>query len=152
MIVHRIVKSKKRTTDLSGMGAFNSGGRWNNPGVYALYCSESSSLAYLENLVHFDSNTFPPQLFIIKIEVADQAPIYHVPDDIYPSDWLKVDLLANKKLGDDLFRSHSSLGIRFRSAINPEDYNILLDPLYPDYQTLVRIIAIKKIDTDPRLI
>jgi RES domain-containing protein len=152
MIVHRIVKSSKRTSDLSGMGAFKTGGRWNNPGVYAVYCSESSSLAYLENLVHFDSDTFPPQLFIMKIKLDDQAPIYHVPDDDYPSDWLKVDLLANKKLGDDLFRKHNSLGIRIRSAINPDEYNILLDPLYPNYQNLVQLIGVKKIDTDSRLI
>jgi len=37
MIVYRIAKLAKRTNDLTGTGAYLSGGRWNNPGVYALY-------------------------------------------------------------------------------------------------------------------
>jgi RES domain-containing protein len=53
MVVFRIVKSLNRAKDLSGMGAFKNGGRWNSKGTYMLYTSINSSLAYLETLVHF---------------------------------------------------------------------------------------------------
>ena len=72
MHVYRIVKSEKRTTDLSGMGAFKAGGRWNEKGTYALYTSENSSLAFLENLVHFDLEETPEDLYILEIKIKKE--------------------------------------------------------------------------------
>ena len=67
------VKAKKRTTDLSGTGAYNAGGRWNSSGVYALYTSENRSLASLEVLVHVDEGELPPDLYVMTIEIVDSA-------------------------------------------------------------------------------
>jgi RES domain-containing protein len=73
MKVFRIVQDKRRTSDLSGIGAFRSGGRWNSKGTYMLYCSENSSLAFLESLVHFDKILIPPQLFISELEITGDS-------------------------------------------------------------------------------
>jgi RES domain-containing protein len=73
MHVYRIVKSEKRTADLSGMGAFKAGGRWNEKGTYVLYTSENSSLAFLENLVHFDLEETPEDLYILEIKVKKKS-------------------------------------------------------------------------------
>jgi len=56
MLVYRIVKSLSHADDISGIGAYKYGGRWNNKGIFMLYASMNSSLAYLENLVHFDES------------------------------------------------------------------------------------------------
>jgi RES domain-containing protein len=99
MHVFRIVKSKDRIEDLSGTGAFRSGGRWNGKGTYVLYTSENSSLALLENRVHFDLEETPADLYIIDIRILNSELVYLLPDSDYPLDWLDTDNLAAKKLG-----------------------------------------------------
>ena len=152
MLVYRIVKSEKRTKDLSGMGAFRAGGRWNDNGTYVMYTSENSSLAFLENLVHFDLEETPSDLYIMEITIKKEDLIFQIPDSNYPKDWLNTDNLACKRLGDQLFVDHKLLGIKVRSAVNQSEYNILLDPLFPGYHDLIKVITITKIPVDQRLI
>lgn len=153
MIVYRIAKLKKRTTDLSGMGAYKQGGRWNNAGTYMLYTSENSSLAYLENLVHFEADNTPPQLFIMSIEItADEALIYPLPDNLYDKNWQQIGNLSIKNLGDKLMAEREYLAIKVRSAINALEFNYLLNPLFPGYHDLVKINSVDELDVDVRLI
>lgn len=152
MYVYRIVKSEKRTGDLSGMGAFRAGGRWNDKGTYLLYTSENSSLALLENLVHFDAEETPEDLYIMEISINSEDMILKIPDSDYPEDWLNTDNLACKRLGDRLLVDHKLLGISVRSAVNQSEYNILLDPLFPGYHDLVKITKVIKVSVDRRLI
>jgi len=153
MQLYRIAKTKQRTTDLSGMGAYKFGGRWNNPGTYMLYTSENSSLAYLENLVHFDAAIVPPKLFIMEIGVVKKPElIYTLPDSAYPKQWMKLGRLENKRLGDRLMRDSDYLGIRVRSAVNPKEFNCLLNPLYPGYHELVQVTSVEQLPIDGRLI
>ncbi len=146
------MKDKSRTTDLSGTGAFRVGGRWNSKGTYMLYTSENSSLALLEALVHFDQSDVPPHLYIMHIEVDDTAPIHTVPDVAYPKAWMHLEWPENKKLGDQWMADKAYLGVRVRSAVNIAEYNILLNPLFPRYYDLVRVIDIKEIPLDERLV
>jgi len=153
MRLYRIAKSRQRATDLSGMGAYRFGGRWNNPGSYMLYTSENSSLAYLENLVHFDSDIIPPKLFIMGIEVGGKPELIHtLPDSAYPKHWTRLGHLENKRLGDRWMREANYLGMRVRSAVNPKAYNCLLNPLYPGYTELVNVTSVEQLPVDSRLI
>lgn len=152
MNLFRIVQDKKRTSDLSGAGAFRAGGRWNSEGTYMLYCSENSSLALLEKLVHFDEGDIPPQLFITELEVQNDTLIYILPDKDYYRDWKKLSLLENQQQGDRWMREKIYLGIRVRSAINTAEYNCLLNPLFPGYHELLRIISVTEIKMDERLV
>lgn len=151
MKVFRIVKNKS-ITDLSGTGAFRSGGRWNNKGIYMLYTSENSSLAFLEVLVHFNKSDFPPHLYIMQLSIDETATLYTVPDNEYPKDWLQLELPENKKLGDEWMESKKFLGIRVRSAINTAENNILLNPMFPHFYDLVKLTNTTKILLDERLI
>lgn len=153
MLCYRIAKSRARTTDLSGMGAYTFGGRWNSPGTYMLYTSENSSLAYLENLVHFDSDIIPPNLFIMGIEITG-APnlVYTLPDSAYPKNWMQLGNLANRRLGDKWVWEKKYLGIRVRSAVNPKEFNCLLNPLFPGYHELVNVTSVERLPIDSRLI
>ncbi|OKS85037.1 RES family NAD+ phosphorylase [Mucilaginibacter polytrichastri] len=153
MLVYRIVKVQKRTTDLSGMGAFKEGGRWNNPGTYMLYTSENSSLAYLESLVHFEAENTPPNLYIITIDVkADDSLIYTLPVDSYPQSWQQIGNLANKQLGDELMDERKFLAIKIKSAINTLEYNCLLNPLFPGYHNVVKVLNVAPLPVDARLV
>lgn len=152
MLVYRIAKSMLRAEDISGTGAFRMGGRWNNKGTYMLYTSMNSSLAYLENLVHFDESNFPPGLYIITIEIkATDALIYQLPDIEYPDTWQLLDNFGNKQMGDLWMKEKKHLAIRVRSAVNPAEYNYLLNPLYPGYHDRVKIKTIEPLAVDPRL-
>jgi RES domain-containing protein len=152
MKAFRIVQDKYRANDLSGTGAFRSGGRWNSKGTYMLYCSENSSLAYLESLVHFDKMLIPPQLFITELEISDDSLIYTLPAKEYPKNWMKISLIENQQLGDRWMNEKKYLGIRVRSAINLLEYNVLLNPLFPKYYDLFRIISVREIPVDERLV
>jgi hypothetical protein len=74
-----------------------------------------------------------------------------VPDTEYPHHWLKPDLLANKKLGDLWMKGKKHPGFMVLSAVNPQEYNCLLNPLFPGYHDLVKIIDVTAIGTDKRL-
>ena len=152
MFVYRIVQSKTRTRDLSGTGSFKYGGRWNNKGTYMLYTSENSSLAYLETIVHFDEEYFPPNLFIVKIEIDNKAPVYAVPEKDYPVEWKQLELIKNKTTGDQWMAGKKFLAIKVRSAINYFEYNFLLNPLFPRFHDLVKVVDVIEIKTDERLV
>jgi len=152
MVVYRMVKSEERTKDLSGKGAFIEGGRWNNPGIFLLYTSMNSSLAILESLVHFDESELPPRMFIMHIEVDESAIIYSLPDQNLPENWRQPENIELKEIGDKLIRSNQHIAIKVRSAVNPEEYNILLNPLFPAYYDLVKVIASEPYALDQRLI
>src|SRR5690606_6925540 len=142
MLVYRIVKDRKRARDLSGTGAFYVGGRWNSEGTYALYTSENPSLALLELLVHADESEFPPNLFLLTIRIDDKAPIAIVPDKDLPLNWRVPDNLALKQMGDRLFEEKMVLGIKVRSAVMPNQYNYVFNPLFAGYAKYLKVINI----------
>jgi RES domain-containing protein len=151
MIVYRIVKLKKRTTDLSGTGAFNEGGRWNNPGTYALYTSENPSLALLEILVHVEESELPPNMFVMTIEIDDRAPMFDFPDAGLPSNWRLPENIELKEIGDRFFSENKLIGLKVRSAVMPNQYNIILNPRFPGYQEYVHVIGVDLLEVDQRL-
>jgi RES domain-containing protein len=152
MKLYRIVQDKARATDLSGTGSFRFGGRWNSKGTYMLYTSETSSLAYLETLVHFDKILIPPQLYIVQLEVDNASPIYTLPDTEYKAHWRKLSLLENQQQGDRWMNEKKYLGIKVKSAINSIEYNYLLNPRFPRYYDLVKVVLVTEIDVDGRLV
>lgn len=151
MILYRIAKKKERANDLSGQGAANEGGRWNSEGVFCLYTSESRSLAMLELLVHVDESELPPNLFVMTIEVDEIAPFLEIPDSELPKDWRVTENLLLKEKGDSIFNKREYIGIKVRSAVMPQEYNYLLNPLFPKYYDLVKVISIEDYIRDERL-
>ncbi|HWD90664.1 MAG TPA: RES family NAD+ phosphorylase [Mucilaginibacter sp.] len=152
MLVFRIAKSEERARDISGYGAFRYGGRWNSKGTRMLYTSMNSSLAYLESLVHFDESFFPPRLFIASIQIPDdETLVYQLPDKGYPKDWQAYGSPENKIIGARWMREAKYLAIKVRSAVNPLEYNFLLNPLFAGYNDWVRIESVEALKTDERL-
>ena len=156
MIVYRIAKSVSRSQGLSGMGAFKNGGRWNSKGTYMLYTSINSSLAYLETLVHFDESDVPPTLYVTAIEINIDPSIndliYQLPDAEYPVSWQLHENLENKVMGDEWMNAKKFLAIKVRSAVNPSEYNFLLNPLFPGYHDKIKLQSIEPLNIDARLI
>lgn len=152
MMLYRIVKSLERTSDISGTGAFRIGGRWNSKGTYMLYTSENSSLAYLENLVHFDIDEIPAKLYLMHLQLQDNAPIYTLKDNEYPDQWAQVGDIESQIIGDTLMNEKQFLGIKVRSVVNINDHNYLLNPLFPGYHDLLKVEGVSEIKVDDRFV
>ena len=151
MIVYRIAKKKIRSNDLSGQGAAIEGGRWNSEEIVALYTSASRSLALLELLVHVEESELPPNLFITTIDIDDTAPMLEISGADLPADWWITEHLKLKKTGDQIFREKNFIAIKAPSAVMPQEYNYILNPLFPRYYDLVKIISTEDYSRDERL-
>jgi RES domain-containing protein len=151
MRFYRIVKLKKRTKDLSGLGAFLEGGRWNSPGSFALYTSENPSLALLEVLVHLDESDTPPRMFVMELEVDDQYPITKIEVDVLPKGWRIPDNIQLKQMGDAMLRTADTIGFSVPSAVLPGQYNIILNPYFPGFLDYVQVISVEPLEVDQRL-
>ena len=151
MRCYRMVQNRSRALDLSGGGASKYGGRWNSKGTSMLYCSENSSLAYLENLVHFEAMCMPSNLFVVELTVSMPSKIHTLSDYEYPENWMALGSMDNRKLGDRWMADTEFLGFRVRSAINRLDFNILLNPIFPGFQHMVNITQVHELEVDGRL-
>ena len=151
MLLYRIVRLRKRARDLSGTGAFLVGGRWNQEGTYALYTSENPSLAILETLVHMDESEMPPNLFLVTLELDDNAPVHEISSADLPADWRIPDNLLLKNMGDELFQDGRFIGIKVPSAVVPIQFNIVLNPRFDGYYDLIKIVKTEEIAMDQRL-
>jgi hypothetical protein len=117
-----------------------------------LYTSINSSLAYLESLVHFDEAMSPPHLYVASIEIKEEHLIYELPENKYPRDWQIQDNPDNKILGDKWIAENKHLAIKVRSAVNPTEFNFLLNPDHPGYADIVTITNVRQLNIDSRLI
>ena len=73
MIVYRVANLKHKDQTLTGIGAEKVGGRWNEIGTRAVYCSENISLALLEYYVHSENiATLPEKIVVAKIQIPDE--------------------------------------------------------------------------------
>ncbi|MBC7848903.1 MAG: RES family NAD+ phosphorylase [Chitinophagaceae bacterium] len=152
MFVYRIAKTRDRATDLSGTGAFKAGGRWNSEGKFALYTSEHQALALLELLVHVDESDLPPELFIITLEILNPSLILEIADADLPRDWRMPDNLNLKGMGDSLLANRRYVGFRARSAVIPQEYNVVLNPTHPQFNNVVKLVRTEELDVDQRLL
>lgn len=151
MIVYRIVNEEKRSRDITGTGSFKFGGRWNNPGVFALYTSEHEALCLLELLVHIDEDELPEKLYIMEILIADDAPILTFREKDLPDNWRLPDNIQLKQMGGKIFKEGKVLGICAPSAVLPQSNNYIFNPEYKDFKKMVSIKKVYSYAIDGRL-
>ncbi len=68
---YRIVKRRQARFAFTGEGARLSGGRWNSPGLRAVYLSSTLSLAAMETFVHLGEDAV--RLDFVYFEIAIPA-------------------------------------------------------------------------------
>ncbi|NEN25320.1 RES family NAD+ phosphorylase [Cryomorpha ignava] len=133
MIVYRIANARYKDKTLSGIGAEKVGGRWNEVGTRAVYCSENISLALLEYYVHSGNIAYlPKEILVAKIEFPDQfliSDLNNLPDkwNHYPYSSTTTSIFTNLAKDRNLF------ALRVPSTIVNLESNIILNPLYKDF-------------------
>ena len=131
----------KRYPANSGKGAALHGGRWNPPGVEAIYTAQSRSLAALEILVHY---TVLPRDFVI-------TPI-RIPEERVIVARLQTDAQFPEPQTRDLalkwFPRTAALGVY--SAIIPQERIYILNPTHPEFK-YIEFLDSEPFLFDPRL-
>jgi len=130
MIVYRLSKTKF-AEDLTGEGARLNGGRWNHVGTACLYTAESRALAVLEYTVNVNIDDIPRALSLITLEIPDTS------IDIYteaqlPGDWKAAPAPSSTRdFGTNWLKAAGNLVIKVPSAVVPEEWNLIINPLHP---------------------
>ncbi len=127
-VYYRIVQTRWAATAMSGEGARIAGGRWNPPGLPAVYLAESRALAALEILVHAPREALRLDWRILTVEVPDDA-IESVDAAGLPPAWrLLPSSPIARRIGESWLRAGNSPALRLPSAIIPEEYVLLVNP------------------------
>lgn len=111
----------------SGEGAYRVGGRWNSPGVRAVYCSFDAATALIEVAVHkgFDTIDLVPHV-LSCLSILEPASIFTVaPASIPDPSWLVPGIpeAAQQRYGDALLARHKLVAIP--SAVSRNSWNLL---------------------------
>jgi RES domain-containing protein len=149
MILYRI-SNARYADDLSGNGARLYGGRWNSEGRSALYLASSRSLAVLESLAHIAPTNVPDALLLLTI----QAPDNYIAIDIssLPSNWNAYpEPIMLKQVGNAFLQKNEYLLLKVPSALVPEEFNYIMNPLHPQ-AVQVNVINKAEFSFDGRLL
>lgn len=149
---YRICQERYADTAFDGEGARLFGGRWNNKGTPLVYLAGSAALAQLEMLVHLDADSVLLQRYvIIPVDVPEEI-IARADSSSIPQDW---DSTAGKRqtaeAGDAWFRSKASAVLKVPSAVVPIEFNLIANPLHPDFKKL-KIGSSMSLRFDARLV
>lgn len=151
MIVYRIAK-KQFLNDLEGTGARIAGGRWNSKGRAIVYTSSSISLAMLEVLVHLPVSILPPAMGIAEIMIPEELKIHKIKVASLATNWRDFPSPDHlKTIGDRWVEDLKSPLLQVHSAVNPEEFNYLINPFHHESQR-IKIISLKDLSIDGRLL
>ena len=148
----RVEKEIFVSTARTGEGARVAGGRWNSPGLAAIYCGESLALSVLEILVHAvtaEERADPRVWFALSLpqKVCRTVALKRLPrgwDD-------PVSHPGTVAIGDQWLRSGISVALRVPSAVVPGEWNCILNSAHPQFRKLVRWSKPVALRLDPRL-
>lgn len=147
MIVYRLA-IPQYADDLSGEGAAVFGGRWNSPGLKAVYASEHISLCILEILARTQLDINPPAYQLITIEFPGTNMTVIKLSEL-KTGW-KQHIEYTQWIGEEFLKNNNSLVLQVPSSILERENNFLLNPLHKNYRQ-VKILNIESLDLDRRL-
>ena len=153
MLVFRIEREKYLNSALSGIGAsLSEGFRWNSLSTRIVYTAESRALAILEVSVHLDlQEDLPTDRYLITLEIPDEVEILELDQIDLPLNWdAKPPIVETQLIGDDFVNQQTAAVLKVPSAIIPEEFNYLINPLHRDAQK-IKITASKQLLFDTRL-
>jgi len=150
MFVYRVANAKYKDSTLSGIGAEKVGGRWNEIGTRAVYCSENISLALLEYYVHSENiANLPSKIMIAKVMFPDDFKIEEL--KALPDRWNQYPYSSNTtSIFTNLAKDRHFFALRVPSTIVGLESNIILNPLYKGFSK-VEIVEFIELPIDEGL-
>lgn len=146
----RLVKKKYRAEAFSGTHTSQNPGRWNGYGIHMVYACSTPSLAILEVRVHTGPEGEKLEYVLFSGDIPN-ALVLAFDEKNLPADWKDYPHpLSTQKIGTDWARSGKSAVLKVPSALAPEEFSLLLNPLHPDFKK-IRIGSPRTIRLDSRL-
>lgn len=145
---YRLVQARWAQDAMNGEGARIAGGRWNPPGLPAVYLAGSRSLAALEIVVHAPREVLSLDWRIFEVEVPDDS-IENARR--LPKDWQTLPSSSSaRRFGGAWLRESRSLALQVPSAIVPQEFVLLLNPRHPGIDR-IRVSKPEDFRFDPRV-
>ena len=146
--VWRIAR-RPHALDRSGVGARDSGGRWNAVGAAVIYAGGTIAIAELETFAHV-SGVVPPDLVLVRVALparysSDTPALSGLPAwNALPPE------AASQRFGTQWVAEKRSLVLYVPSVIVPEEFNAVLNPSHPEFAD-VKMTVTRSFHYDPRL-
>ena len=137
LIVWRISHKKHIDSAFKAEASNYNRGRWNSKGTSLIYTSATLSLATLETLVSMEIENFGNIFVSIGVKIPDNLPIKQVDENLLPHNWRDTSppfVLAS--IGDKWLTAKTTAVLKVPSAIIPQEYNYLINPLHPDFERI----------------
>jgi len=132
----RICKARHAPAAFDGRGAAAFPGRWNPPGVRAVYTSENRSLAQLEVLANAEDRDLLTAAEWTLIPARFDPELLHVPEK-FPDDWRQVPAPdSTRRFGGDWIKKGVSPVLRVPSVVTLGEFNYILNPAHPEFRRL----------------
>jgi RES domain-containing protein len=147
MILYRFARDIY-SHDISGAGSKKWGGRWNSPGLPAVYASCTISLSLLELLVYHSSYEEIRVNRLMQIKVPDSS-IHQLSAASLKANW-QNDIDYCRFIGNEFLLNKKFLLLKVPSAIIPEEFNVMINPAHPAFNK-VSIVSAKIFEFDGRL-
>jgi RES domain-containing protein len=148
MIVYRFTHIRYKD-DISGTGAKLHGGRWNEPGIAALYTSSTISLSLLEVLVNAHTLKELQSLTLMKIQIPPSIEGSIQKLSSLKKDWLD-DFDYSRWIGSRFLKEGDNLLLECPSAVITEEMNYLINPEHKDFKK-VKLLSSDEFRFDERL-
>lgn len=139
-------------SSLDGRGGLIADGRWHFQGTPVIYLAESPAGALLEILVHLelDITGLPAGYKLLKIDAPSDILPEKLNENEVPSRW-RENPSVTAELGTNWLKLRRAALLRVPSAIVPETFNVVLNPLHPDAAKL-KILWHRNYPWDSRLL
>ena len=137
---------------LDGAGGLRAAGRWHTRGARIVYCAQNPASALLEILVHAEIaiEDIPVAFRWLEIDAPDSVAVETVDPGLLGPAW-RSQPAATRRLGDHWLAASRSALLRVPSAIVPETWNVLINPLHPG-AARIRVARLHQQTVDRRLV
>ena len=136
---------------MSGEGGLRYSARWHTAGRPIVYLAASPAGALIEVLVHLEleEDSLPPNYTLLRLDAAATVAVEEI--RVPENDVWKSDQRLSRSLGDEWLESTRTALARVPSAILPDTYNYLLNPLHLEAEH-IRIVDATQAKFDPKLL
>ena len=147
----RLSKKRYATAAFDGEGARLNGGRWSSVGTRVAYASESVALATLEVLVGLQDTTILSSYSLVGVEFPEDL-VEVLDRHTLPATWNHhPPSPETQRVGDLWVAQTRSVVLKVPSAVVEAEHNYLVNPLHPQFGTLL-VRAPEPFRLDPRLL
>lgn len=122
---------------LAGEGARLYGGRWNSPGMAAVYLGDSLALAGMELLVRLMNRDVLRTFKKMPVYIPeDPGLVMHIDASELPSGWETGPRMLTRAIGDAWLQDRQSLVLQVPSAVVAGEMNFIVNPLHENFDAL----------------